>query len=125
MLFGLGAAELAIFDVEAAGQHLRAGLNLVSEPDSRLRGALLLSGVLFNDGHAEEAVDVLEAALNATHGADPELRVRVEANLVNVARNQPAARRRARERSCTCWGASRREPRTLPRCSPPQPPSWP
>ena len=104
VLFGLGAAELAIFDVEAARRHLRAGLDLVSGSDSRLRGALLLSGVLFNDGHAEEAVDVLEAALNATHGADPELRVRVEANLVNVARNQPAARRRAHERSLHVLG---------------------
>ena len=104
VLFGLGAAELAIFDVEAALEHLRAGLNLVSEPDSRLRGALLFSGVLFNDGHAEEAVEVLEAALNATPGADPELRVRVEANLVNVARNQPAARRRARERALQVLG---------------------
>jgi DNA-binding CsgD family transcriptional regulator len=99
LLLELGAAEVAAFELPAAEEHLRRGLVLVTDPEARLRFASLLASVLSNDGRADEAVDVLDGALRGAEGADPALIASVEANLVNIARNQVAARRRARSRA--------------------------
>ncbi len=99
VLLALGAAELLVFDLAAAAQDLRRAIDVAAGPDDRLRGALLLATVLTNDGRAEEAVDVLDAALASGPGGDDRLRVSAEANLVNVARSHPVARRRAQART--------------------------
>lgn len=99
LLLDLGTAEVLAFDLEAGERHLRRGLKLATDQDARLCAATMLAGVFGQDGRALEAVEMLDGVLAGAAGADPALIARVEANLVNIARNQSAANRRAKPRA--------------------------
>lgn len=99
VLLDLGMAEVLAFDLEAGERHLRRGLELASDPGARLGAATMLAGIFGQDGRALEAVELLDATLARAAGADSALVGRVEANLVNIARNQISAKRRAAPRA--------------------------
>jgi DNA-binding CsgD family transcriptional regulator len=72
---------------------LRAALDGELEPDERFRTAILLAGRLGQRLRAADAVDVLEAQLDAL-AARPDLRRAAEAALVSVSRTDPVTRAR-------------------------------
>jgi hypothetical protein len=95
LLLELGEAEAMTLDPGPAVDHLARGIEEVGDPERRLHGALLLSGILGIDGRSLEGVRVLERALADSQDAEPALLARIEAHLVNVARFDLATRQRS------------------------------
>jgi DNA-binding CsgD family transcriptional regulator len=99
LLMELGEAEALTLDPRPAAEHLTAGIAASRDQPRRLRAALLLAGMLGLDDRSEEGVEVLERALADNEDADPALRARIDAHLVNVARFDLDTRRRTAGRA--------------------------
>ncbi len=95
VMLELGEAEAMTLDPGPAADHLARGIEAIQDPERRLHGALLLSGILGIDGRSLEGVQVLERALAESQDADPALLARIEGHLVNVARFDLATRQRS------------------------------
>ena len=95
ILLELGAAESLALDAAASISDLREALAGELDAEERFRATMLLSGLLGHTYRIAEAVDVLEAQLEAL--ADrPDLRTTAEAALSNVTRIDPQARPRGK-----------------------------
>ncbi|MGA2927096.1 MAG: hypothetical protein ABSG43_14050 [Solirubrobacteraceae bacterium] len=70
----------------AAAEHAREAMELASEPRQRARLALELSGAYLVAGRFAQAIDTLEQALVRVSASDEELRWRLEAQLIRLAR---------------------------------------
>ncbi len=86
LLLELGEAEAMTPRPGPAADHLAQGIDGIRDPQRRLTAALLLAGILGMDDRSVEGVEVLERALADSRDAEPALRTRIEAHLVNVAR---------------------------------------
>jgi DNA-binding CsgD family transcriptional regulator len=95
LLLELGAAEAMTLNPGPAADHLARGIDGIRDPQRRLNAALLLAGILGMDDRSVEGVEVLERALADSRDAEPALRARIEAHLVNVARFDLVTRRRS------------------------------
>ena len=93
ILLGLARAE-ANFDAARAVAHLREYLEGEVEVEGRFAATMLLAGLLGQTGQATAAADVLERQFGA-FAERPDLRGPAEAALANIARIDPATRRRA------------------------------
>lgn len=101
ILVELGLVE-RLTDVSAAAEHLREGLELVSEPAKKGAVALELGRALFYSGRLAETLAVWEKALNEVdREAEPDLHERLLAELINAAwweaESYPLARDRIAE----------------------------
>lgn len=99
VLIALGTAEMLTLDTEPAVEHLSRGVQTSVDPDVRLRGAMLLGGVLAATSRVPEGADVLDHALERSADADPALVGEAEGQLVNIARMHPQTRRRVAARA--------------------------
>jgi DNA-binding NarL/FixJ family response regulator len=99
LLMELGEAEALTLDPRPAAEHLMAGIAASRDQPRRLQAALLLAGMLGLDDRSDEGVEVLERALAEDQDADPALRNRIEAHLVNVARFDLRTRQRTAARA--------------------------
>jgi DNA-binding CsgD family transcriptional regulator len=94
VLLDLAAAEFRNSEPGVAIDHLREAMAGELVSDQRFRATMLLSGLLGQTGQVADAVELLEAHVDAL--ADrPDLRATAEAALVNVTRIDPQARPRA------------------------------
>jgi DNA-binding CsgD family transcriptional regulator len=84
VLLAAGAAEAQAGDPRAVA-HLRAVTAEAGDPCTRVRAALALAPVLGLGGQLQAGVDLLRTALEEVVD-DPELRLRVEVEIVNLAR---------------------------------------
>jgi DNA-binding CsgD family transcriptional regulator len=94
LLLELAAAESAASDPDAAIACLREALPHDLDAEQRFRATMLLAGLLGHTGLVADAVDVVEAQLEALSDR-PDLRATAEAGLVNVTRVDPTTRARA------------------------------
>ncbi|MFZ0088045.1 MAG: AAA family ATPase [Solirubrobacteraceae bacterium] len=95
LLLELGEAEAMTLNPGPAADHLALGIDGIRDPQRRLAAALMLAGILGMDDRSVEGVEVLERALADSRDANPALRARIEAHLVNVARFDLVTRRRS------------------------------
>ncbi len=97
MLAQLGRAELRAAMPDEAVQHLQAAMAATHSPQDRALMAHDLAIGLIAPGHYAEAVQMLEQAIESARQVDPELRRRLEAELLCAARldagTLPIARR--------------------------------
>jgi DNA-binding CsgD family transcriptional regulator len=87
----LGHAESSLHRAEAA-EHLRAALDLTDDAPERAELTRELAVPLVHSGHIHEAVSVLERSSNDLGGADRELSLELEADIVNAGRLHPELR---------------------------------
>jgi DNA-binding CsgD family transcriptional regulator len=99
VLIALGTAEMLTLDTEPAVEHLSRGVQTSVDPGVRLRGAMLLGGLLAAASRVPEGADVLDHALEQAADADPALVGEAEGQLVNIARLHPQTRRRVAARA--------------------------
>jgi DNA-binding CsgD family transcriptional regulator len=85
----LGVAETTLGD-PAAAAHVGEAARLLREPRQRAELAFDASVGYVIAGRLVEAIEILERALEGASAADQELRWRLEAQLINVARVQAA-----------------------------------
>jgi DNA-binding CsgD family transcriptional regulator len=97
ILVELGAAEARIRQ-PAAVAHLSEALELTTDPQASATTALMLGEVLMHSARSEEAIAVLQDAIARLGGADAELELRLEAQLVAAAENNSSTRPLATER---------------------------
>ncbi len=93
VLLDLGTAEAMALDLEASVEHMREACHEGLDPADRFQGAMLLAGMLGHAYRFAEAVDVLEAQLDALAG-HPELVRQLEVALTNITRVDPETRPR-------------------------------
>ena len=84
----LGLAEQRV-DVSAAAEHLGAAIEAIDDPVRRARIALELGRSLFRLNRGPDAAGVLEEAIERLGAADPELRMMLQAELINSAGFDP------------------------------------
>ena len=94
ILLELAVAESAASDPDAAIACLREALRTALDGDQRFRATMLLAGLLGHTGRVADAVDVVEAQLEALNDR-PDLRAAAEAGFVNVTRIDATTRPRA------------------------------
>ena len=94
LLLALATAEAKASDPEGAINHLREVLVGDIDLSQRHRAATLVAGVLGHMGRVPEAVDMLEAQIEAL-SARPDLQASAEAALTNIARIDHTMRPRA------------------------------
>jgi DNA-binding CsgD family transcriptional regulator len=87
----LGHAEASLHRPEAV-EHLRAALDLTEDVSERVALTRELAGPLVHSGHIHEAVSALERSSHELAGADRELSLELEADLVNAGRLHPELR---------------------------------
>ena len=93
VLLELGAAEALDLDLDPAIDHLRRGIDRLTDLHARLGASLLLVGVLYHCGRFAEMVSTLEPALRACEPGTSDLVVRAEADLVNATLGDAGTRR--------------------------------
>ncbi|HYX89057.1 MAG TPA: AAA family ATPase [Gaiellaceae bacterium] len=93
----LGFAEQRV-DVSAAAEHLGSAIDAIDEPVRRARVALELGRSLFRLNRGPDAVRVLEEAIERLGDADLELRMMLQAELINSAGFDPNVIEVARRR---------------------------
>jgi DNA-binding CsgD family transcriptional regulator len=87
----LGRAEGSLHRPEAA-EHLMAALDLTDDVRERAELTRELAVPLIHSGHIHEAVSVLERSSDDLAGADRELSLELEADMVNAGRLHPELR---------------------------------
>src|SRR5215207_5880198 len=97
VLFELGAAQ-ARTEPAAACVTLQAAFDATTGPRDRALIALELGRVLLGVRDSGRGLPLLEQAIDELDGIDPELRLRLEAELINAARLEPASRAVAYQR---------------------------
>jgi DNA-binding CsgD family transcriptional regulator len=100
----LGHAEASLHRPEAA-EHLRAALDLTDDVRERVELTRELAVPLVHSGHVHEAVAVLERSHEELAGADRELSLELEADLVNAGRLHPELRPAAMARARRLYDA--------------------
>ena len=95
----LGHAEASLYLPEAV-EHLRAALDHTDDVRERAELTRELAVPLVHSGHIHEAVSVLERSSDELAGADRELSLELEADLVNAGRLHSELRRAALARAC-------------------------
>ena len=96
VLLELGTAEVAAGATDPALEHVREALTGTIGPEDRVRGAVLLAGVLGHTSRVPEAVDVLAEQLGAL-ASSPDLVTQVEVAMANLTYYEPEARERTLE----------------------------
>ena len=86
LLAQLGRAEIRAAMPDDAVEHLRAAMSATDSPHERALMAHDLAIGLIAPGRYEEAVQMLDQALESARAVDPELRRRLEAELLCAAR---------------------------------------
>ena len=94
----LGHAEVSLQRPEAA-EHLRAALEQTEDVRERAELTRELAVPLVHSGHVHEAVSLLERSSDELSGADRELSLQLEADLVNAGRLHPELRSAALARA--------------------------
>jgi DNA-binding CsgD family transcriptional regulator len=100
----LGLAEASLQRPEAA-QHLSAALELTPDVRERVELTRELAVPLVHCGRVHEAVSVLERSANELAGADRELALELEADIINAGRLHPELRPSALERARSLYDA--------------------
>jgi DNA-binding CsgD family transcriptional regulator len=103
----LGHAENSLHRPEAA-EHLLAALDLTEDVRERAELTRELAVPLVHSGHIHEAVSVLERSSDDLGGADRELSLELEADIVNAGRLHPELRPSALERARRLYDAGLR-----------------
>ena len=103
----LGHAEASLYLPEAA-EHLRAALDHTDDVRERAELTRELAVPLVHSGHVHEAVSVLERSSDELAGADRELSLELEADLVNAGRLHSELRGAALARACALRDAGLR-----------------
>jgi DNA-binding CsgD family transcriptional regulator len=103
----LGHAEGSLHHPETV-QHLRAALDLTEDVRERVELTRELVVPLVHSGHVHEAVAVLERSSEELAGADRELALELEADLVNAGRLHPDLRPAALARARRLYEANLR-----------------
>ena len=85
----LGVVESMLGDASAA-EHAREALDLTGDPQRRAELAFDLSVAYIVAGRSGEAIGALEQGVQQSAERDPELRWRLEAQLISLARIDPA-----------------------------------
>jgi ATP/maltotriose-dependent transcriptional regulator MalT len=93
VLLELGTAEVAAGETDAALKHVREAMAGTIGPDDRVRGVVLLAGMLAHAGRVPEAVDVLEEQLHAL-ASRPDLLTQVQVAIANLTQYEPGAHER-------------------------------
>ena len=126
LLAQLGRAEIRAAMPDDAVEHLRAAMSATDSPHERALMAHDLAIGLIAPGRYEEAVQMLDQALESAGDVDPELRRRLEAELLCAARldagtlddRPPRARRPAGEHPRRHAGRTDAARRARPRARP-------
>ena len=85
VLHELGSAEQRVSPEDAA-EHLGEAFALHPDPEARARTGLELLRALFNAGRVNEAVEVVQSALEGLGEASPALATQLEAELISLLR---------------------------------------
>jgi DNA-binding CsgD family transcriptional regulator len=96
LLLELGTAEVAAGETDLALEHVREALTGAIGPEDRVRGAVLLAGMLGHTDRVPEAVEVLSEQLDAL-ASHPGLMTQLEVAMANLTQYEPEVRGRTIE----------------------------
>ena len=96
VLLELGSAEVAAGETDLALEHVREALTGTIGAEERVRGVVLLAGMLAHTSRVPEAVVVLEEQLDPL-ASRPDLLTQVEVAIANLTQYEPQAHERTLE----------------------------